>query len=109
MWNQDQAFNLSQRFPDDCIADDRKQYNCPDQECALPLLINVRKVICHDHSLFQRTGEESYNYHVGRPTSTYKPAKIIHEPWWANNFNAVTYLQHSSKILAKLERFSMEI
>ena len=74
----------------------------------MPLLIVVRRVILRDHSLFQRTGEESYVYHERLPASTYKLAKIIHEPWWANNFNAVTYLRHSSKTLAKLERASME-
>ena len=95
--------NCGQRLADDPVKVDHTQGCCQGQECVLPLLTVVRRVILRGHSLHERTSDGFYSYEERLPASTYKPALVISKRWWADDFNAATYLGHSSKTIVKLE------
>ena len=72
--------NLGQRLADDPVKVDRTQNCCPGQECVLPLLTVVRRVILRGHSLHERTSDEFYSYQGRLPANTSKPASVISKP-----------------------------
>ena len=101
--DQYRLFDLWQRLADDSDEVDRTQNCCPGQECALSLLIVVRRVILRGHSLYERTGDEVYSYEGRLPAITSKPVSVVRKSWWADNFNVASYLGNSSKTIVKLK------